>query len=118
MTNILINNTRYDFLDFDSENEFEKAVIENAKCLFGKNSIYIDIYLIYSMSLTNFLNVVYGLMMNKIYLWVSMTCGFCLNVIRQSFHQVNVLHYVVPITLDSKGNPNYFTVNQTFSDIY
>jgi len=48
----------------------------------SENSIYIDIYLIYSMSLTNFLNVVYGLMMNKRYLWVSMTCGFCLNVIQ------------------------------------
>ncbi len=43
MANILINNKRYDLLDFDSEEEFEKAVIENSKSLFGKDSIYVDI---------------------------------------------------------------------------
>lgn len=43
MSNILINNKRFDLLDFDSEAEFEKTVIENSKFLFGKESIYIDI---------------------------------------------------------------------------
>lgn len=43
MTNILINNKRYDLLDFESEDEFEKAVVDNSKPLFGKDSIYIDI---------------------------------------------------------------------------
>ena len=43
MVNLLINNKRYDLLDFDSEEEFEKAVIENSKSLFGKDCIYIDV---------------------------------------------------------------------------
>jgi hypothetical protein len=43
MTNILINNKRYDLLDFESEEEFEKVVVENSKSLFGKDSIYLDI---------------------------------------------------------------------------
>ena len=43
MSNILIDNKRFDLLDFESEAEFEKAVIENSKFLFGKDAIYIDI---------------------------------------------------------------------------
>jgi hypothetical protein len=42
MTNILINNKRYDLLDFDTEDEFEKAVVDNCKSLFGKECIYIN----------------------------------------------------------------------------
>ena len=37
MTNILMNNKRYDLLDFESEDEFEKAVVDNSKLLFGKD---------------------------------------------------------------------------------
>ena len=43
MTNILINNKRYDLLDFELEAEFEKAVVDNCKSLFGKDCIYINI---------------------------------------------------------------------------
>ena len=43
MTNISLNNKRYDLLDFESEDEFEKAVVDNSKSLFGKDSIYVDI---------------------------------------------------------------------------
>lgn len=43
MANIIIDNKRYDLIDFDSEEEFEKAVIENSDSLFGKDTIYIDI---------------------------------------------------------------------------
>ena len=43
MTNILMNNKRYDLLDFESEDEFEKAVVDNSKLLFGKDSVYINI---------------------------------------------------------------------------
>ncbi|MBI2664715.1 hypothetical protein HYX10_05255 [Candidatus Woesearchaeota archaeon] len=43
MVNILINNKRYDLLDFEYEEEFEKAVIENSKYLFGSECIYIDV---------------------------------------------------------------------------
>jgi hypothetical protein len=43
MANILIDNKKFSFLDFDSEDEFEKAVIKNSQYLFGKDSIYIDV---------------------------------------------------------------------------
>lgn len=42
ITNVLFENTNYKLLDFDTEKEFEKAVINNCKYLFGKNTIYID----------------------------------------------------------------------------
>ncbi len=43
MANILIDNKKFSFLDFDSENEFEKTVIANSRYLFGQDSIYIDV---------------------------------------------------------------------------
>lgn len=43
MSSILFKNKQFNLLDFESENEFEKAVIDNSKFLFGKNSIYIDV---------------------------------------------------------------------------
>ena len=43
MANILISNKRYDVVDFGSEEEFEKAVIENSRHLFGKDSVYMDV---------------------------------------------------------------------------
>lgn len=42
MANILINNKKFELLDFESEAEFEKAVIENHKALFGRSVVYID----------------------------------------------------------------------------
>jgi len=42
MANILINNKRFDLLDFDDEKELEKAVKDNCKSLFGKDIVYID----------------------------------------------------------------------------
>ncbi len=42
MARIIINNNEYSLFDFDNEAEFEKAVIENQKYLFGKDSVYID----------------------------------------------------------------------------
>ena len=42
MANILINNKRFDLLDFEDEKELEKAVIDNRKSLFGKDIVYID----------------------------------------------------------------------------
>ncbi len=38
-----MSNKKYCFLDFDSEEDFEKAVIDNCKYVFGKDTIYIDI---------------------------------------------------------------------------
>jgi len=43
MARIIANNKEYSLYDFDNEAEFEKAVIENQKYLFGKGSIYIDV---------------------------------------------------------------------------
>lgn len=43
MARIIIKNNEYSLYDFDSEAEFEKAVIENQKYLFGKDSIYVDV---------------------------------------------------------------------------
>ncbi|MBD3189241.1 MAG: hypothetical protein GF308_01280 [Candidatus Heimdallarchaeota archaeon] len=43
MANILINGKKYIVLDFDNEQEFEEAVIENYKHLFGRSTIYIDV---------------------------------------------------------------------------
>jgi hypothetical protein len=43
MAKIILKNNEYSLYDFDNEAEFEKAVIENQKYLFGKDSIYIDV---------------------------------------------------------------------------
>src|SRR3972149_2665549 len=43
MARIIIKNNEYSHYDFDNEAEFEKAVIENQKYLFGKDSVYIDV---------------------------------------------------------------------------
>jgi hypothetical protein len=43
MARIIIKNNEYSLYDFDNEDEFEKAVIENQKYLFGKDSVYIDV---------------------------------------------------------------------------
>ena len=43
MARIILNNKEYSLFDFDNEAEFERAVIENQKYLFGKDSIYIDV---------------------------------------------------------------------------
>lgn len=43
MSKIILQNNKYSLYDFENEAEFEKAVIENQKYLFGKDSIYIDI---------------------------------------------------------------------------
>lgn len=42
MTYILVGDKQYALLDFESEEEFEKAVANNAKILFGRNSLYIN----------------------------------------------------------------------------
>ena len=42
MANILISNKKYDLIDFESEEEFEKAVVANSKTLFGIDTVYID----------------------------------------------------------------------------
>lgn len=43
MARIIIKNSEYSLYDFDNEEEFEKAVIENKKFLFGKDTVYIDV---------------------------------------------------------------------------
>ena len=43
MARIILHNKEYSLYDFDNEVEFEKAVIENQKYLFGKDSIYVDV---------------------------------------------------------------------------
>lgn len=43
MARIIIKNNEYSLYDFDNEAEFEKAVIENQKYLFGKDSVYVDV---------------------------------------------------------------------------
>ena len=43
MPYIISKNTRYEPFAFDSEQEFEKAVIANSKYLFGSEAIYIDL---------------------------------------------------------------------------
>lgn len=43
MARIILKNSEYTLYDFDNEAEFEKAVIENQKYLFGKDSVYIDV---------------------------------------------------------------------------
>jgi hypothetical protein len=43
MANLLINGEEYEEYAFESESEFEKAVIENSKFLFGPEMIYIDV---------------------------------------------------------------------------
>ncbi|MGC9781307.1 MAG: hypothetical protein HZR80_18845 [Candidatus Heimdallarchaeota archaeon] len=42
MTNILINGKKFSILDFESEKEFEEAVIANSRYLFGNDTVYID----------------------------------------------------------------------------
>jgi hypothetical protein len=43
MAKIILNNNEYSLFDFDNEAEFEKAVIENQKHLFGKDAVYVDV---------------------------------------------------------------------------
>ena len=43
MARIILGNKEYSLYDFDNEPEFEKAVIENQKYLFGKDSVYVDV---------------------------------------------------------------------------
>jgi hypothetical protein len=43
MAKIILQNNEYSLYDFENEAEFEKAVIENQKFLFGRDSIYIDV---------------------------------------------------------------------------
>lgn len=43
MARIILNNNEYSLFDFDNEVDFEKAVIENQKYLFGKDSVYVDV---------------------------------------------------------------------------
>ena len=43
MARIILNSKEYSLYDFDNEADFEKAVIENQKYLFGKDSIYVDV---------------------------------------------------------------------------
>jgi hypothetical protein len=43
MSNILIDGNRFDFLDYESEDEFEKDVVANSKVLFGQETVYLDI---------------------------------------------------------------------------
>jgi hypothetical protein len=43
MARIILKNSEYSLYDFDNEADFEKAVIENQKYLFGKDSIYVDV---------------------------------------------------------------------------
>lgn len=43
MARIIVKNKEYSLYDFDNEAEFEKAVIENQKHLFGEDSIYVDV---------------------------------------------------------------------------
>lgn len=43
MAKIILNNKEFNLFDFDNEAEFEKAVIQNKKFLFGKDSVYIDV---------------------------------------------------------------------------
>jgi len=43
MSHILLKDKKYSILSFDSEDDFEKAVIENSSFLFGKDTVYIDV---------------------------------------------------------------------------
>ncbi len=43
MARIIIGGKEFGLFDFDSEAEFEKAVVDNQKSLFGKDSVYIDV---------------------------------------------------------------------------
>lgn len=43
MARIILKNNEYSLYDFDNEAEFEKAVVENQKYLFGKDSVYVDV---------------------------------------------------------------------------
>src|SRR3989338_5762000 len=43
MAKIILGNKEYSLYDFENESEFEKAVVENQKYLFGQDSIYIDV---------------------------------------------------------------------------
>ncbi len=50
------------------------------------NSIYIDIYLIWAFALTNFLNTIYGFLLHKVYLWISMVFGLFWNVTQMAMY--------------------------------
>ena len=43
MARIILKNNEYSLYDFDNEPDFEKAVIENQKYLFGKDSVYVNV---------------------------------------------------------------------------
>ncbi len=43
MAHILSNGIKYELLDFETEQEFEEAVVANSNHLFGANSVYIDL---------------------------------------------------------------------------
>ncbi len=43
MARIILEKKEYSLLDFDLESEFEKAVIQNQKYLFGKDAVYVDV---------------------------------------------------------------------------
>ncbi len=43
MARIILNSSEYSLYDFETEAEFEKAVIANQKYLFGKDTVYIDV---------------------------------------------------------------------------
>ncbi|MGD0277840.1 MAG: hypothetical protein ABSC11_00885 [Smithella sp.] len=43
MAKIILNDKEFSLFDFDNEADFEKAVIQNQKYLFGKDSVYIDV---------------------------------------------------------------------------
>lgn len=43
MARIVLNGKEYGLLSFENEAEFEKAVIENQKSLFGRDSVYVDV---------------------------------------------------------------------------
>jgi hypothetical protein len=43
MPHILSNGTKYELLDFETEKEFEEAVIANSRHLFGEDAIYVDL---------------------------------------------------------------------------
>ena len=63
-----------------------------------QNNIYIDIALMYSFASTNILNTLYGILINRIYWWLSMLWGLIFNII------LIVLYYQIetnPKTLPS-----------------
>ena len=68
-----------------------------------QNNIYIDIALMYSFASTNILNTLYGILINRIYWWLSMLWGLIFNII------LIVLYYQI------ETNPNT-TIIEEFED--